>query len=279
MIVSFPQTYVEMTEQGMSAFDLSSVRLWFNGGDAAHETHIRTLISYGQHEEDGSMRPGSVFIDGMGSSEMGFSLFRHVHTPSTNHYNRCVGKPLDWVEASVFSDEDKSLGPGKVGRLAVKAPSVTSGYWNDTALTMRSKIQGYFLTGDLAYYDEEGYFYHVDRIPDVIHTSRGPVYSLQTEEYLMSQFPFIIDCSVVKSHSRDNSEQAEVYLRCQNSDRYHGEELLKTFNTYLISCKLNPISKVTLVETSRIPLGTTGKVLKRQLRIAASQIEEGRAHV
>src|SRR5690606_13250476 len=53
MVVSFPQTYVEITEQDLESFDLSSVELWFNGGDAAHETHIRKLISYGSYRRGG----------------------------------------------------------------------------------------------------------------------------------------------------------------------------------------------------------------------------------
>src|SRR5207248_2322197 len=86
MVVSFPQTYVEMTECDLDACDLSSVSLWFNGGDAAHESHIRALIRHGSHLENGRRVPGSVFVDGMGSSEMGFSLFRNVHTLQTNRY-------------------------------------------------------------------------------------------------------------------------------------------------------------------------------------------------
>ena len=164
MVVAFPQTFVEMTEEDLDLYDLDSVALWFNGGDAAHENHIRRLISQGSHHENGELVPGSYFIDGMGSSEMGFSLFRHVHTPTSNKYQRCVGKPLDWVDATIINKNDQIAGVGEVGRLAVKAPSVTTGYWNDGVLTAKSRVRGYFLTGDLAYRDRDGYFYHVDRI-------------------------------------------------------------------------------------------------------------------
>ena len=72
---------------------------------------------------------------------------------TTNNYNRCVGRPLDWVDAQILGENGEGLPPNVVGRLGVKAPSVTTGYWNNSLLTFRSRLSGYFLTGDLAYKD------------------------------------------------------------------------------------------------------------------------------
>ncbi|MDC0713626.1 class I adenylate-forming enzyme family protein [Stigmatella sp. ncwal1] len=271
MVVSFPQTYVEMTECEMDAFDLSSVNLWFNGGDAAHESHIRALIRHGFHEQNGQRQPGSVFIDGMGSSEMGFSLFRHVHTLKTNLYNRCVGRPLEWVDAQILSEEGEKLPPFQVGRLGVKAPSVTTGYWNNSLLTYRSRLSGYFLTGDLAYRDEEGRFFHVDRTPDVILTPTGPVYGLQTEELLLSRFAAIADCAVFGEEAEGSGAiQAVAYVRIRpssNLSRYSASVLTTRFNQELASSGLPTLGGVLIVGMDAIPLGTTGKVLKRVLRM------------
>jgi acyl-coenzyme A synthetase/AMP-(fatty) acid ligase len=270
MVVSFPQTYVEMTEQDLDAFDLSSVNLWFNGGDAAHESHIRALIARGSHDENGVRVPGSVFIDGMGSSEMGFSLFRNVHTPRTNHYNRCIGTPLEWVDAQILAENGDKLGPSQVGRLGVKAPSVTTGYWNNSLLTYRSRLSGYFLTGDLAYKDADGRFYHVDRVPDVILTAQGAVYGLQTEEALLSRFAGIADCSVLGQKLADSDLQVPVaYLRLRPGSDLSALEpaqLLERLNAGLKSAGLPAIAEARLAEQPQIPLGTTGKVLKRVLR-------------
>ena len=270
MVVSFPQTYVEMTENDLDRFDLSSVNLWFNGGDAAHEAHIRALIQRGSHMENGKIVPGSIFIDGMGSSEMGFSLFRNVHTVKTNNYNRCVGQPLEWVDAQILSENGEKLGPFQIGRLGVKAPSVTTGYWNDSVLTYRSRLGGYFLTGDLAYRDENNRFYHVDRTPDVIRTQSGPVYGLRTEEFLLSHFSGLVDCTVfgrpitgselhlpaVRAKIRPHSDLATL----------DDQALLKLFNRRLEDAGLPELSELKIVESHEIPLGTTGKVLKRELR-------------
>jgi len=278
MVVSFPQTYVEMTENELDNFDLSSVNLWFNGGDAAHEAHIRALIQRGSHMENGKVVPGSIFIDGMGSSEMGFSLFRNVHTAKTNNYNRCVGQPLEWVDAQVLSENGEKLGPFQIGRLGVKAPSVTTGYWNNSALTYRSRLAGYFLTGDLAYRDENNRFYHVDRTPDVIRTRSGPVYGLRTEEFLLSRLSGLVDCTVFGRPVAGSELQIpaiRVKIRPRSDLAALDERaLLELFNKSLEDAGLPELSELKIVESREIPLGTTGKVLKRELRAKPASQKE-----
>lgn len=255
MVVSFPQTYVEMCEEDLEGHDLSSVKLFFNGGDAAHEAHIRKLVQFGAR-----------FIDGMGSSEMGFSLFRHVHAAGTSVFGRCVGTPLEWVDAQVLSDDGVALAPGVVGRLGVKAPSVTTGYWNDSLMTYKAQLAGYWLTGDLAYRDEAGRFYHVDRVPDVVRTAKGPLYSLQTEELLMQRFPTIHDCSVVAVPYHDGSQGALALVRMRPGTPGGAESWLASFNEALAISGKTLLAAVELVQDEGIPLGATGKVLKRRLR-------------
>jgi acyl-coenzyme A synthetase/AMP-(fatty) acid ligase len=269
MVVSFPETYVELTEERLSAYDFSSVRFWFNGGDAAHEQHIRTLVALGSREENGKKIPGSVFVDGMGSSEMGFSLLRSVHQPGSNQYDRCVGVPLEWASAAVLGEHGEILPPRVVGRLGVRAPSVTLGYWNDSLLTHQSQLAGYWLTGDLAYTDEEGRIYHVDRVPDVIRTSEGPLYTLASEELLLKHFAEFADCSIVGAPKGDGSFGGIVLVRLraeQTTERTSERALLGSINQVLDAKGWPRVAAALVVDAAEIPLGTTGKVLKRQLR-------------
>jgi len=265
MVVSFPETYVELTELDLAKRDLSSVQFWFNGGDAAHEQHIRALVAQGTHIEDGRQVKGAIFVDGMGSSEMGFSLFRNVHHLGTNGYERCVGKPLEWVEAAVLGENGELLPPGVVGRLGVRAPSVTSGYWNDSLLTHRTQVSGYWLTGDLAHRDEEGRFFHVDRVPDAIRTADGPVYSLATEEFLLKTFPGFADCTVVGAPKGD-ALAAVALVRLREPQRADAAATLAAINVALDKKCWPRIAAVVIADEGHIPLGTTGKVLKRALR-------------
>jgi len=266
MVVAFPETYVGLSDSDLDAYDLSSIRLWFNGGDAAHEAHIRRLISKGHRVIEGRRVPGSVFIDGLGSSEMGFSLFRNVHTPGTEQYNRCIGKPLEWVQAAVLGENGETLPPHQIGRLGVRAPSVTPGYWNDSLLTARSQVNGYFLTGDMFYKDEEGRFFHVDRIPDVIHTAQGTIYSLQTEEFVLKKVPDVIDCTVVAAPAEKGTAIAVAVVRLKQNVAREAETLLEECNEHLAKAGRGVLGSVIFADPNDVPLGPTGKVLKRELR-------------
>jgi acyl-coenzyme A synthetase/AMP-(fatty) acid ligase len=167
-LVAFADTFAEISQTDTTKYDLSTLRAFINTGDAAHVTHIMKLVEVGGLE-------GSVFIDGLGSSEMGLSLFQIVHGKGTNHPPRCVGKPLEFVDAQVLGESGERLPANTVGRLGVRSPTLTAGYWNDSVLTFRSRLGGYWLTGDLVYKDDDGRFFHVDRTTDAIRTKDGTI--------------------------------------------------------------------------------------------------------
>jgi acyl-CoA synthetase (AMP-forming)/AMP-acid ligase II len=271
LVAGFSKTFSDLSEKDLSAHDLSSIQMWWNSGDAAHESYIRKLLAVGSHYEvdrEGTrLVPGSAFTDGLGSSEMGHSLFYNVHRPGKARFGRCVGQPFKFVEAVVLSEEGQQLPPFQVGRLGVKSPTLTSGYWNDSLLTWRSHLAGYWLTGDLVYRDEEGWFYHVDRTTDAIQTEAGMVYSLQVEELLMAASPELVDCTVIGVPSEDTARtEACAFLQLRAEDVIDPAEWLRRVNQTLSQHKLLPLAKVVQVHKGELPVGVTGKVKKRELR-------------
>jgi len=266
-VVSFPETWVALAETDLSRFDLSSVTTWINSGDAAHETHIRRLLAHGHHHRGAERVAGAQFVDGLGSSEMGHSSFRIVHTLHTDTYDRCVGIPQAWVEAAILDETGRMTPNGVVGRLGVRSPSITSGYWNDSLLTFKSQVNGYWLTGDVAYRDHFGCFYHLDRISDVIRTAQGPLYSLQTEELILKHQQDLADCTVFGFQggtSEFDTAAAFVIARpgCKRDER----QILETVNSVQAAKGRPALSLIRLADPSEIPVGVTGKVLKRCLR-------------
>ncbi|MFF8608449.1 class I adenylate-forming enzyme family protein [Streptomyces sp. NPDC015346] len=214
-------------------------------------------------------RPGSRFVDGLGSSEMGMALFRKVSEPEQQDYDRCVGTPVRVVERAVVLDDDgRILGPGRPGRLGVKTPTRTAGYWGDTGLTQKSSVSGYWLTGDIVYQDRDGRFFHVDRVPDVIHTARGPVYSLPMEEAVMTGCPEVADCAVVAVNAPEPGGMQAPFatVRLRPGANAPGD-LLERLNTALRAKGLPALGGAVLAtEPEHFPTGATGKVLKRSLR-------------
>jgi acyl-coenzyme A synthetase/AMP-(fatty) acid ligase len=229
-VFGFSVTWAELARYDLSAYDLDCVRLWFNTGDCTHEPHVRRLVAVGSRdtvtregpargEEPRSQGPaspahgstashasrsrvvrvrGSNFIDGLGSSEMGHSMFHITHRTDTDRYGRCIGRPYRFVEAVVLDLDGTELPPGRVGHLGIRSPSLFRGYWNDSLTTYRSRLRGYYLTGDLVYRDVDGLFFHVDRAADAVDDGRGGrYYTALSEERVLAALPDVVDCTVV----------------------------------------------------------------------------------
>lgn len=263
MFVSFPKIYVDMCRYDLNEFDLSSIGYWLSTGDANHEPHIKKLIEQGTHKRGGKTFDGSIFIDNLGTSEFGFAAFRNIHYPGSNTYNRLIGIPFGWVDAAVLCEKGEKKKANEIGLLGVKSPTVTAGYWNNTLLSERNRLAGYWLTGDLVYQDDRGFYYHVDRSTDPIPTVDGVLYSCQTEELILRNFPEIFDCSLV-GVKHDNGFQSPV-LSVETSDGESKSCLLDRINQSLSSNGDVKISKI-IFESEDKYVGVTGKSLKRVMR-------------
>jgi acyl-coenzyme A synthetase/AMP-(fatty) acid ligase len=202
-VFGFAVTWAELARFDLTKRDLSSVRNWFNTGDCAHEAHIRRLVAVGSHQIAGPggpvTVPGSKFVDGIGSTEMGHSAFRITHRPDTDRYDRCVGKPYPFAEIALLDLTTGAEVPaGHVGHVGLRSPTLAPGYWNDSVNTYRNRFQGYYLTGDLMYRDEQGYYYHVDRAVDAVDLGGGDwLYTALSEERILKRCPDVRDCTLV----------------------------------------------------------------------------------
>jgi acyl-coenzyme A synthetase/AMP-(fatty) acid ligase len=284
MLASFPRTYVELATGELPTKGAAKVHSWFNTADAAHQGHIRRLVQLGERPAglikawllpkdqaaEGAL-PGSQYIDGLGSSEMGMALFGGLFTPETPRNDRCVGKAQPAViRAAVLDDDGNEVPDGTVGLLGVITPSRTPGYWKNPRLTAGFELNGFWLTGDVARRDAEGNYYHLDRTVDVIDTASGPVYSLPIEEILLADCADVVrDCAVVGVPGRPGEGQrpiAVVQLQAGATD-WTAEAILERANKELATAGLAALAHVDIAcEPADFPLGPTGKVLKRELR-------------
>jgi acyl-coenzyme A synthetase/AMP-(fatty) acid ligase len=283
MLASFPRSFVELATGELPVKGAAKVHSWFNTGDSAHYGHIRRLVTLGERpaglvkawllpedRADSAAVPGSQFIDGLGSTEMGMALFGGITTPETPRNDRCVGKAQPAVEkAAVLDDDGNEVPDGTVGLLAVKTPSRTPGYWKNPRLTSSFELAGYWLTGDVARRDSEGNFYHLDRTVDVIDTVAGPVYSLTLEEVLLADCAEIVrDCSVVGVPASEGGQRPIAVVQLQaDAANWTAEAILEKANKEMTAAGLATLGAVMIASKPEdFPLGPTGKVLKRELR-------------
>jgi len=261
MAVAFAGTFAELATLDLDAADLASMETWISIGDASHQAHIGRLVRYGHHRSGERSLPGSIFVDGFGSSELGWGIFSHATVAGRARADRCLGVPQEFARAAVLRDDGTEAEAYEVGMLGVQGPTVSPGYWGDSDLTYRSKLGGYWLSGDLVYRDEHHRFYHVDRTTDAIPVEGGMAYSLLMEELLLARLPELLDCTVVAG---PGGPAAMARIGRGDGD---AETLLRRANDVLRAGGQPPLATLQIARSDGdIPLGVTRKVLKRQLR-------------
>ncbi len=209
---------------------------------------------------------GSKFIDGIGSTEMGHSAFQAVHRPGSNRYGRCVGKPYAFAEIALLDlDSGREVPDGQVGHVGLKSPTLAPGYWNDSVTTYRTRFGGYYLTGDLMYRDEDGYYYHVDRAVDAVDLGDGNwLYTALSEERILASCPDVRDVTVVAGQS-DGQVVTDVLLLLAPSadpdDRSRRRGAGRARRDAAATLR-----RVVVVPEADIVTGPTGKVRKFLMR-------------
>lgn len=269
IVIGFPLSLAELPVDALSEPAGRAVHTWMGMGDASHERHIRPLVNAGGSRTGGRWVPGSTYVDGLGSSEMGMVLFKQAHTPHSSRYGRLIGRPVGVVREAVVLDERGDPVPvGSAGLLGVRTPSVTPGYWNDPDRTDEARRGRYFLTGDVVRRDEAGNFFHLDRTPDVIVTASGPVYSLPAEEVVLNTTG-ALDAAVFAVADPDEPAASlpVAVVLFADRDARTADELLAACNARLGAEGLPGLRGLTVAaERAELPVGVTGKVLKRVLR-------------
>jgi len=269
MVFGFPHALAGIPVEEVDPRAAHHIHTWCGMGDSSHESHIRPLIRLGSRIVGGERVPGSDYVDGLGSSEMGMVLFEQVHNAELGVHKRLVGRPSSVVEeAVVLADDGTELPSGQVGRLGVRAPSVSPGYWDDPELTSRSTVGGYFVTGDIVRCDDQGNWYHLDRVPDVITTARGPVYSLPMEEVVLTRTASL-DCAVIAVDDPAHADTSVPVALVLTGDDQAPDPglLLEGCNEGLRAEGLAELHALIVArDRDELPVGPTGKVLKRTLR-------------
>jgi acyl-coenzyme A synthetase/AMP-(fatty) acid ligase len=269
-VFGFAVTWAELARFDLAGRDLGSVRNWFNTGDCAHEAHIRRLVAVGSHTErtrEGVIDvPGSKFIDGIGSTEMGHSAFRITHRLGSDRYGRCVGKPYPFADVALLDlATGEPVPDGTVGHVALRSPTLALGYWNDSVATFRTRCAGYYLTGDLMYRDGDGYYYHVDRAVDAVELGDGRwLYTALSEERILARCPDVRDCTVVAAdHTGTVVTDVLLMLRPDADPDADREAAVREALGAPVAATLRHIK---IADDEDIVVGPTGKVRKFLMR-------------
>lgn len=125
-----------------------------------------------------------------------------------------IGIPLPGVDLKIVDVNDpyRELAPGERGEMAISGPNVTKGYWKRPDENAAAFCDGWFLTGDIGYMDQDGYFYLVDRKKDMILSGGYNVYPVVIEN-AVHQHPDIAEAMAIGVPDAYRGESAKVFVR------------------------------------------------------------------
>ncbi len=172
-----------------------------------------------------------------------------------------VGLPLPDYEVKIVNEELIELSQGEIGEIIVKGDNVMKGYYKNPEATEQTVINGWLLTGDLGYVDEEGYLYIVDRKKDLIISKGINIYPREIEEELMKH-PAIEHVAVIGKKDEVHGEIPVAFVQLKEGENTTEIELKNFLKDKIANYKIP--KHFYFVE--ELPKNATGKVLKRVLR-------------
>ncbi|MCL4528012.1 MAG: long-chain fatty acid--CoA ligase [Chloroflexi bacterium] len=201
------------------------------------------------------------FKQGFGMTEFGPGIFALAPEDAIRKAGS-IGRPNFFVDVQIADDGNRFLGPNEAGELVLKGPSYCSGYFNNPDATKDAVDErGYFHTGDVAYFDEEQYFFIVDRKKDMFISGGENVYPAEIEKVLY-QHPAVHLCAVIGLPDKKWGEVGKACVVLKPNQSATEEELLKFMAERLAKYKVP--KSVTFMDA--LPISAAGKILKRELR-------------
>jgi long-chain acyl-CoA synthetase len=182
-----------------------------------------------------------------------------------NHYYRhvvgSVGTPVDLVEVQIRDFEGTILERGEEGEICISGPNITKGYLNNPAETKAAFWEDWFRSGDIGYFDKDGYLFIVDRLKDMIITGGENVYPREVEEILYTR-PEVQECAVVGLPDKEYGERVTAFIIAQEGRQPDPAELKAYLKRHLAGFKVPKEYRV----VDELPKNPAGKILKREIR-------------
>ena len=174
---------------------------------------------------------------------------------------QCVGHPFMMNAVRLLDDDGQPVKQGEVGELYSTSPCLFLGYWNNPTATEASMRDGWFSAGDMAWQDEDGCYYIVDRKKDMYISGGVNVYPREVEEFLF-RMPGVRDVSVVGVPDDYWGESGKVFLVLQPGTTVQPEAVIAACKENLAGYKVP--RHVAFID--ELPRNAAGKVLKTELR-------------
>jgi acyl-CoA synthetase (AMP-forming)/AMP-acid ligase II len=210
--------------------------------------------------------PNMVQIYGLGETPMtitSLSQRDHVLNGNAAQMKRLASAGIRRtdVDVEIVDGDDNFLPVGETGEVVTRSHVMTKGYWRDAEATAQALRNGWLHTGDLGYFDEDGYLFLMDRSKDMIISGGENIYPREIEEVL-ARHPAVREVAVIGVPDEQWGEAIKAVVSLVAGQNATEEELIAYCKSNIASYK-KPRS-VDFVD--EIPKNNYGKIMKRELR-------------
>ncbi|MFH2044480.1 MAG: long-chain fatty acid--CoA ligase [Pseudomonadota bacterium] len=184
-----------------------------------------------------------------------FSLTYRKYKPGS------IGVPVWGVEIRIVDEKDNDVPQGEPGEIVIRGHNVMKGYYKNPLATKEAFRNGWFYTGDIGRFDEDGYIYIIDRVKDMIIRGGFNVYSREVEEILLTH-PDVALAAVIGVAHKKYGEEIKAFIVKKEGARTTEEEIKAWAKENLAAYKYP--REIEFRDT--LPMSATGKILKKELR-------------
>ncbi|WP_246120425.1 acetate--CoA ligase [Cohnella terricola] len=242
-------------DDAIKGFDLSSLRHVLSVGEPLNPEVVRW----------GNRVYGQRIHDTWWMTETGGQLI--CNYPSMEIKPGSMGRPVPGIEASIIDDQGNELPPYRMGNLAIKTPwpSMMRNVWNNpTKYAEYFHIPGWYVSGDSAYKDEEGYFWFQGRIDDVINTSGERVGPFEVESKLV-EHPAVAEAGVIGKPDPVRGEIIKAFISLREG--FEPSDDLKADIAKFVKEGLSAHASPREIEfKDKLPKTRSGKIMRRVLK-------------
>ncbi len=244
-----------MVKEDISKYDLSSVQHMTTAGEALNPEVYR------QFEK----ATGLQIMEGFGQTELTLTI---ANLMGGTHKLGSMGKPVPIYDVDIVDADGNSVPDGEPGEIVVRTSEkipcgLFAGYYNDEKRTQEVWHDGYYHTGDTAWRDEDGFYWYVGRVDDVIKSSGYRIGPFEVESVIM-ELPYVLECGVsaAPDEVRGQVVKASIVL---TKGTVPSEELKKEIQTY-VKNHTAPYKYPRIVEfKTELPKTISGKIQRNKL--------------
>lgn len=247
----------QLVQMDTSGRDLSALRLSVSAGESVNPEIVRAW----------SAKTGALLLDGYGQTE---TLMTVLNYPQMEVKPGAMGKPLPGTEAAILTETGQRAATGEPGQLAIRCPhpQLMLGYWNNPEKTAESylTVDGvtWFLSGDTARMDPDGYLFFGGRDDDVINSSGYRIGPMEVENALM-EHEAVLECAAVASPDETRGEVVKAFIVLKPGHA-PGDALARELQdfTKALTAPYKYPRRIAFVD--ELPKTATGKIQRRLLK-------------